>query len=160
MRLMTITQSQSKPGKPDWLSTLISCLSLFAAWLMIQLDGDIEHKASLCPSKILTGLPCMGCGLGKSVGFLLHGNLEKSLVFHPLGWLMAVLLIGIAVTPRTIINSNRLSKYSWLLVLPFFLFMIWQWFEALLSGQFQPMIQQGLLGRTIRLLASSLTNLL
>lgn len=57
----------------------------------------------LCLFKKL-GLPfCPGCGIGRSVSFLLHGDLIRSLQVHPLG--PAAFLI---LSARIITLSNRL----------------------------------------------------
>jgi uncharacterized protein DUF2752 len=39
----------------------------------------------LCPFRLLTGLPCPGCGLTRSLVSLLHGDLSAAVFFHPLG---------------------------------------------------------------------------
>src|SRR4051794_22012477 len=52
---------------------------------------------SLCPFKVLTGLPCPGCGLTRSTVALLHGDLSTSLYFHPLGAPMVAALMVLAV---------------------------------------------------------------
>jgi hypothetical protein len=52
---------------------------------------------AFCPFKMLTGLPCPGCGLTRSAVAFLHGDLSTSAFFHPLGapMVIAVVLIGI-----------------------------------------------------------------
>ena len=47
----------------------------------------------LCPFRLLTGLPCPGCGLTRSLVCLLHGDLAMSLAFHPLGPPVALALL-------------------------------------------------------------------
>jgi len=39
----------------------------------------------LCVSKLTTGLPCPGCGFGRSVVLAARGQLERSAAFHPAG---------------------------------------------------------------------------
>jgi len=39
------------------------------------------------------GLPCPGCGLGRSISFVLHGDLSRSLHTHPLGVFALVVLV-------------------------------------------------------------------
>ena len=50
-------------------------------------DGDnhLETAQSLCPLKMLTGFPCPGCGITKSLVYFYEGNLWKSLTFHIFG---------------------------------------------------------------------------
>ena len=57
-----------------WISGLVY-LAVFA---------DLQHPFGLCLAKRL-GLPCLGCGLGRAVGYLLRGDVVSSLSAHPLG---------------------------------------------------------------------------
>jgi hypothetical protein len=43
---------------------------------------------SVCTFKNLTGLPCPGCGLVRSISALVHGRVAVSLACHRLGWLV------------------------------------------------------------------------
>ena len=52
---------------------------------------------SLCPFKLLTGLPCPGCGMTRSVVALLHGDPATSFYFHPLGLPMVAALVLMAL---------------------------------------------------------------
>jgi hypothetical protein len=52
---------------------------------------------SFCPFKVLTGLPCPGCGLTRSSVTLLHGDLGTSLYFHPLGLPLVLMLVTLAL---------------------------------------------------------------
>ena len=63
----------------------------------------------LCPFRFLTGLPCPGCGMTRSVVALLHGDLAASLFYHPLG--VAVVAGAAIVATLTLISvlSPRLS---------------------------------------------------
>jgi hypothetical protein len=61
----------------------------------------------LCPFRFLTGLPCPGCGMTRSVVALLHGDLAASVFYHPLGVavvagaaIVAVLALIAVVAPR------------------------------------------------------------
>jgi hypothetical protein len=47
----------------------------------------------MCPFRLVTGLPCPGCGLTRSWVALLHGNLADSIRWHPLGPITVVVAV-------------------------------------------------------------------
>lgn len=53
--------------------------------IMLTSHEHIESEQSLCPLKMLTGFPCPGCGITKSIIFYYEGDLLKSLYYHVLG---------------------------------------------------------------------------
>ena len=63
------------------LTTLIVPILLIAAGQ----DSHIESEQSFCPFKMITGFPCIGCGITKSLIFLFKGELVKSLAYHLFG---------------------------------------------------------------------------
>ena len=50
-----------------------------------------EHGATICPFRLLTGIPCPGCGMGHSLVFALRGDFAGSFHSHPLGIPLLVL---------------------------------------------------------------------
>jgi len=62
---------------------------------LVYLAGtDPSHPhLSICPLKFLGFRYCPGCGLGRSVSYLLHGSLLLSLQTHPLGIFAFLVLI-------------------------------------------------------------------
>ena len=50
-----------------------------------------ESGATLCPFRLLTGLPCPGCGMGHALVLALRGDFSASWRFHPLGLPLLVL---------------------------------------------------------------------
>ena len=59
--------------------------------LALMPPGTDAHY-SFCVFKMLGFNFCPGCGLGHSISYLFHGNLQASLNAHPLG-LFAVIII-------------------------------------------------------------------
>jgi hypothetical protein len=51
--------------------------------------------AVVCPFRLVTGLPCPGCGLGHSFVAVAHGDLGAAFAFHPFGPLAFVACAGI-----------------------------------------------------------------
>jgi len=67
-------------------------LALLVYYILMRL---VFH--GFCPMVILTGMPCPGCGLSRSVLFLLLGQFARSFLMHPLGlcWLMLIFYFGL-----------------------------------------------------------------
>ena len=58
----------------------------FPYFIMLQSEhGHIETAQSFCPFKMLTGFPCPGCGITKSLVFLYEGDIWSSLYYHLFG---------------------------------------------------------------------------
>src|ERR1035437_8756 len=62
---------------------LIAAFALITA--VVIPVGVVQHGPILCPFRLVTGLPCPGCGLTRSWVYLMHGDVGQSLYFHPLG---------------------------------------------------------------------------
>jgi hypothetical protein len=50
----------------------------------------VMYGPQLCIFKLMSGMPCPGCGLTRAVVLAMHGDLTGSLYFHPLGVLFVV----------------------------------------------------------------------
>ena len=48
----------------------------------------------MCGSRVLFGIECPGCGLTRSFVALAAGDLQQSLEFHRVGWLLAAAVVG------------------------------------------------------------------
>ena len=53
--------------------------------MIIHSNGHIETDQSICPFKMITGFPCPGCGITKSLVFLYEGDFIKSIYYHLFG---------------------------------------------------------------------------
>src|ERR1700729_3049579 len=73
---------------------------------MLQ-STHIETAQSLCPFKMLTGFPCPGCGITKSLIFLYEGNLSKSIYYHLFGPLVFLFCITAILVLTTELITNR-----------------------------------------------------
>ncbi len=60
--------------------------------LLAFMPPGIDTHYSLCVFKLVGFNFCPGCGLGHSISYLFHGDIEASLAAHPLG-IFAVLVI-------------------------------------------------------------------
>lgn len=53
-----------------------------------------DTGAPWCPSVLLFSTPCPLCGLTRGVSRLVRGDVEASLAFHPLAWLVLLIAAG------------------------------------------------------------------
>ena len=70
--------------------------------------NHLETAQSLCPLKILSGFPCPGCGITKSMVYFYEGDLQKSLYYHILGpFVIAFCVATIAVLSAELITKKE-----------------------------------------------------
>ncbi len=61
-------------------------------WLAFFVNPD-QHEWSICPLKNMGFEHCPGCGLGRSVSYLMHGDIVASFHCHPLGAFALLMLV-------------------------------------------------------------------
>jgi hypothetical protein len=69
-----------------------------------------EQGLTLCPIRLLTGMPCPGCGMGHALVFALRGDFTASWHFHPLG--IPLLLLWTAWLGWGLLNLSRGREFS------------------------------------------------
>jgi hypothetical protein len=69
-----------------------------------------ENGASLCPFRMITGIPCPGCGMGHALLFAWRGDFAGSWHSHPLG--MPLLVIWTAWLGWGLANLARGRGFS------------------------------------------------
>lgn len=75
--------------------------------------GNLEAEQSFCPFKMLTGLPCPGCGITKSMVYFYDGNIYKSLLHHLFGPFIIILSLFLLVKfTFEIINKRTFMAIS------------------------------------------------
>jgi hypothetical protein len=71
-------------------------------------NTHIETDQSLCPLKMLSGFPCPGCGITKSLVYFYEGDLQKSLYYHILGpFVIAFCLATIVVLSAELVTQKE-----------------------------------------------------
>ena len=71
-------------------------------------NPDTQTHFSICPLYNLGFDFCPGCGLGKSISLLFHGELIRSFAAHPLG-IFAVIVLSYRIFRLT---KNYLNLYG------------------------------------------------
>lgn len=71
-------------------------------------DHHLETDQSLCPFKMLTGFPCPGCGITKSLVYLYQGDLGRSFYYHIFGpFAFLFCIVAIVTLSAEIINKKK-----------------------------------------------------
>lgn len=69
---------------------------------------ELVSSQSYCPVKLLTGFPCPGCGITKSLVFIYSGDLKKSFEFHLFGpFLFLLCIISIIILILEIVLNQE-----------------------------------------------------
>lgn len=61
---------------------------LFPIYFILPL---INSQFTFCPIFLLTGIPCPGCGIGRSLISIFHLNFIKALYYNPFGYCIALI---------------------------------------------------------------------
>lgn len=80
---------------------------MFPFFLMFfDQSSHLETDQSLCPLKMLSGFPCPGCGITKSIVFFYEGDLLKSLYYNIFG----PLVIAFCVATIVVLVTELITK--------------------------------------------------
>jgi Protein of unknown function (DUF2752) len=74
-----------------WLGLLL----LFPIVLWVLPADFFDNGPPLCPSMLLLGVECPGCGLTRGVMHLMHFDFENALFYNTLSFLALPVLFGI-----------------------------------------------------------------
>jgi hypothetical protein len=97
--------------KGRWLAIGGMGATLVAPYLILQFAPEAEFGQSICPHKLLTGLPCPGCGITRSIMALYRGDLSGSLAYHVFGIpLVIACVIGITTLGIEMGTGRRFSR--------------------------------------------------
>jgi hypothetical protein len=69
--------------------------------------GMTAEGPTLCPFRVITGLPCPFCGVTRSLFALGRGDLESSVQFSPLGGIVAVAAVLLLVLVAVAVVRER-----------------------------------------------------
>jgi hypothetical protein len=76
--------------------------------------GHLQESQSFCPFKMLTGLPCPGCGMIKSMVSLYRGDLAESFRYHLFGPLLVLFFFSALCVMTAELIRGRTYRKRWL----------------------------------------------
>jgi hypothetical protein len=76
----------------------------------------VDDGPVLCPFRLVTGLPCPGCGLTRSWVYLLHGQVGDAMAANPFGIVALLLAVGlVAAVASSVVRRRPVPTYAGLL---------------------------------------------
>jgi hypothetical protein len=86
---------------------------ILALILLAVMPPTADPHYSVCLFKMLGINFCPGCGLGHSISFLFHGNIQASLSSHPLGIFAVIIILSrIFKLLQLHVFSKNLNNYA------------------------------------------------
>ena len=85
-------------------------VTLTIPYVLLLNNGNhhLETDQSFCPFKMLTGFPCPGCGITKSLVYFYSGDIYKSLQYHILGpFVIAFCILTIVLLTTELITGRE-----------------------------------------------------
>lgn len=77
-------------------------------FIMLNSTGKhLENEQSFCPFKMLTGFPCPGCGITKSLINVYQGNIAESFYYHLFGPLTFLFCITVVIVLTTELITKK-----------------------------------------------------
>jgi hypothetical protein len=89
---------------------LLFMSTIIAVNFIYRGTGNLTSLPTLCPFRLLTGVPCPACGISRSVGALSAGDFSTSTSIHPLGIFVALTISLFLIRPDWVIKLS--DKYS------------------------------------------------
>jgi hypothetical protein len=96
--------------KKLWLYFKIMGLVATPLILLILPTNFFDNKPSICLSRVFFDLECLGCGMGRGVMHLIHGDFEGAWGFHKLSFVVLPLLVYIWAKQIYFLYQNYLNS--------------------------------------------------
>lgn len=96
-------------GQREVVPAALAAIALIT-FMLYDRAFDVIDGPITCGFRVLTGLPCAGCGLTRSVVALGNGSISQSLSEHPLGSAIVLVLSAIVVSWAVGLVRNRPAR--------------------------------------------------
>ncbi len=95
----------------DLRNLKIPALCIFLYWLIVRI-----LFGQFCPLRIITGIPCPGCGMTRAALSVLTFHFAQALEYHPLIYFW-ILWIALELICRYVLGRNLPFRRAWLGIL-------------------------------------------
>jgi hypothetical protein len=92
---ISVSRRSTEGGVPRFL--VVAAVVVLGLTVLVAALPMHETSPVGCPVRALTGLPCPGCGLLRSMHLLVHGRIGGALGTNPLATLLVALVAPIAL---------------------------------------------------------------
>jgi hypothetical protein len=86
------------------IAALLLCLAIIS--ISVTVTPIDDSPVSLCVFRVLTGIPCPGCGMTRAFIYLGHGNFRNAVVHNPLSLPVALLLMAHFVRLTILVTTS------------------------------------------------------
>jgi len=117
-----INRSISNQG---WI-VIVGVPALFFCAYLIG-SSPALFKLPLCAVKMFAGVDCPGCGLTRSIAFLVHGQIKRSIDFNPMGIVVSVWLVFLFIKTLIPFKTPLSQKSRDIMLACFVAALIIQW---------------------------------
>jgi hypothetical protein len=108
---LSVTKVKNRISKIYYQFPFEAFIWITGLLILAFLHPEDDQHFSLCLFKALGFKYCPGCGLGRSVAFLIQGNFVRSLQAHPLGpFALGILICRIYQLMKNFIREEFLNK--------------------------------------------------
>ncbi|NDP27384.1 MAG: DUF2752 domain-containing protein [Flavobacterium sp.] len=111
--MISINYTTNKKSKRKIYGIIGALITLMVPFFLLffNQNNHLETDQSLCPLKMLTGFPCPGCGITKSLVYFYEGDIQKSLYYHLFGpFVIAFCVATIVVLTTELITKKEYFK--------------------------------------------------
>lgn len=98
--------------KKDIVKNVISILTIVLIYMFF-----LRYTQIGCPIRFLFGIPCMGCGMTRAIIALLSMDFEKAIYYHPLVFLVPVIIILICIEDKLVVIRKQLVQKIWIIII-------------------------------------------
>lgn len=110
-------------------AALAAVLTVVALAVLYGVDPTRHTLTPPCPYLTLTGLACPGCGLTRSLHFLLHGDVARAWAYNPWAFASGPALLAFVALPRLTDAARTLrlrTGISWVMLVVTIAFWVWR----------------------------------